>query len=196
MELIFATRNAHKAEEVAHILAGTDVRVLTLADFPELTDEIPEDSAEFSENALFKAHWIYARTGRAAVADDSGLEVRALNGAPGVFSKRFSPEATDTANNALLLEKLGGISLRSAQFRCVIAVVGPHGERTATGICPGQIAQTPRGAGGFGYDPIFIPNEQPGRSMAELSMAEKNAISHRGRAFRQLRGLLDGSVLP
>ncbi|MBN2797927.1 MAG: RdgB/HAM1 family non-canonical purine NTP pyrophosphatase [Deltaproteobacteria bacterium] len=190
MELIFATRNAHKAEEVAQILAGSGIQLLTLDAFPDLTEEIPEDAPTFDENALQKARYVYQRTGLPCVADDSGLEVDALRGAPGVHSKRFSPEADAPHNNALLLHLLEGQEERAARFRCAIAVVGPEGERTAEGRCEGQIATAPRGEGGFGYDPIFLPEDYPGRAMAELSMGEKNAISHRGRAFRQLPSLL------
>ncbi|MCA9569286.1 MAG: non-canonical purine NTP pyrophosphatase, partial [Myxococcales bacterium] len=117
-------------------------------------------------------------------------EVDALGGAPGVHSKRFSPEGTTPANNALLLERLVGAADRTARFRCVVALVGPDGyERIAEGACEGRIALEPRGTDGFGYDPLFLPDEAPGRAMAELTVDAKNAISHRGRAFRQLPGL-------
>jgi XTP/dITP diphosphohydrolase len=187
--LLFASNNAHKAEEVQHILAGTGVTVRCLAD-AGLDLDPPETGDTFVDNALQKARFVYAHTGLPCVADDSGLEVDALSGAPGVHSKRFSPEATAEANNRLLLARLAGHVDRRARFRCVIAVVDAHGERTADGRCEGQILHAPRGEHGFGYDPLFEPSEHPGRSMAELTMAEKNAISHRGRAFRALASLL------
>jgi XTP/dITP diphosphohydrolase len=137
-----------------------------------------------------KARALYLAKGVVAVADDSGLEVDALGGAPGVRSHRFTQEGTHEANNRHLLARLAGVAGRSARFRCAVAVVGPGGEATATGTCEGRIAFAPRGAGGFGYDPLFLPDETPGRTMAELSAGEKNAISHRGRAFRLLPDLL------
>ena len=128
------------------------------------------------------------------MADDSGIEVDALGGAPGVRSKRFSAEETDEANNALLIERLQHTNDRTGRFRCAIALVGPNGQATASGAVEGQIAHSESGAGGFGYDPLFLPDEAPGRSMAEISPEEKNAISHRGRAFRQLPGLIESLI--
>lgn len=189
MRLVFATRNAHKVEEVAAILAGTDLEVVPL-DALDLEGDPPETGDTFAANALQKARWVHERTGLVAVADDSGLEVDALGGAPGVHSKRFSPEATAEANNRLLLARLGDRTDRRARFRCVVAVVGAGRDRTAEGRVEGAIGTSPRGSEGFGYDPLFLPDEAPGRTLAELSMDEKNAISHRGRAFRELRGLL------
>ncbi len=188
-ELVFATHNAHKVEEVRHILAGTGIEVRSLADLG-FEDDPPETGDTFEANALQKARFVLERTGLPCVADDSGLEVDALGGAPGVYSKRYTPEATADSNNARLLQELAGRRQRSARFRCVIAVVGPVGELTGSGACEGHILEAPRGDGGFGYDPVFAPDEAPGRSMAQLSPAEKNAISHRGRAFRQLPDLL------
>ena len=190
MRLIFATNNAHKAEEVRRLLIGTGIVLETLDDHPEIP-EPPETGDTFVANALQKAYFVFERTGQLCVADDSGLEVDALGGAPGVHSKRFSPEATHAANNALLLHRLAGTPDRSARFRCVLALVGDGVERTVDGRCEGTIATALIGSGGFGYDPLFLPDEAPGRSMAELSMDEKNAISHRGRAFAQLPALLE-----
>jgi XTP/dITP diphosphohydrolase len=189
MKLLFATNNAHKVDEVRAILAGTGIEVLTLRE-AGLDVDPPETGDTFEANALQKARFLFERTGLACVADDSGLEVDALGGAPGVHSKRFSPQAEPDANNRLLLERLGARPDRAARFRCVIAVVAPGWERTADGRCEGAIARAPRGDQGFGYDPLFLPDEAPGRTMAELSMDEKNAISHRGRAFRRLPELL------
>ena len=189
MKLLFATRNAHKADEVARILAGTGITIETLLDHPDLP-EPPETGDTFEANALQKARFVHERTGGLVMADDSGIEVDALGGAPGVHSKRFSDEATAAANNALLLDELEGVDDRTARFRCVLALVGPGFERTCDGRCEGRIGHTLRGDGGFGYDPLFLPDEAPGRTMAELTMDEKNTISHRGRAFRQLPALL------
>jgi len=189
MDLIFATNNTHKVSEVRTLLAGTSVRLRTLEE-AGLDLDPPETGNTFIHNALQKATFVYKHTGIPCIADDSGIEVDALNGAPGVFSKRFSPEGTDTANNALLLHKLAGTTARGAQFRCVLAVVGLGDDRTLEGVCRGQIATAPQGEGGFGYDPLFLPDERPGLSMAQLPTTEKNAISHRGRAFIQLPTLL------
>ncbi len=191
MDILLATGNAHKITEVRALLAGLDVTLRTLDDFPALGD-LPETGQTFEANALQKARAAYAATGLLTVADDSGIEIDALGGAPGVHSKRFSPEATDAANNALLLARLADVpeARRTARYRCVVAVVGAGWERVADGRCEGRIGHAPRGAGGFGYDPLFWPDEAPGRTMAELTLAEKNAISHRGRAFLALPDLL------
>jgi XTP/dITP diphosphohydrolase len=189
MPILFATRNAHKAVEVRALL-GSHLPVVTL-DEVGYDGDPPETSDTFEGNALQKARDVFARTGQLCVADDSGLEVAALGGAPGVHSRRFSPEQTAEANNALLLARLDGVVDRRAAFRCVIAVVGPHGERTASGRCEGRIGHALQGTQGFGYDPLFWPDETPGRAMAELTLADKNRISHRGRAFAQLASLLD-----
>lgn len=189
MDLLIATRNEHKLAEIRAILGAFDGHLTDLRDFPELP-ELPETSETFEGNALQKARFAYEHTGRIAVADDSGLEVDALGGKPGVHSKRFSPEATATANNALLLRMLGDRRDRTARFRCVIAVVGPGGEAVSDGRCEGQIGFHPHGNGGFGYDPLFLCDAAGGRALAELDMAEKNAISHRGRALERLPELL------
>lgn len=189
MKLLFATANAHKAEEVRAILAGTGIEVTTLLDIPGL-GEAPETGDTFEHNAVEKASFLFAHTGLACIADDSGIEVDALDGRPGVHSKRYSPEGTAMANNARLLAELAGVTNRRARFRCVLAYVGPDGARSVEGRCEGRIAHEERGADGFGYDPLFLPDEAAGRSMAELSMEEKNAISHRGRAFARLQEIL------
>ncbi len=191
MVLIFATHNAHKAREVSQILQPTGIVLQTLEDIG-FTDDPPETQATFEGNALQKARFVHARTGHPCVADDSGIEVDALGGAPGVHSKRFAPDAQAASNNALLLQKLDGVTERAARYRCVIAVVGLGEERIAEGRCEGRIGTALRGEGGFGYDPLFWPDEAPGRTMAELTLEEKNRISHRGRAFRQLPELLRG----
>lgn len=189
MRLVFATNNAHKVQEVRRILEATDIELLTLEE-AGLDVDPPETGTTFEHNALQKARYVYELTGEWSIADDSGIEVDALNGAPGVHSKRFSPEATAAANNVLLLERLAGVTDRTARFRCVLALVGPNVERTVSGAVEGRIAEVESGHDGFGYDPLFLPDDQPGRAMAELTLDEKNAISHRGRAFRQLPDIL------
>lgn len=189
MRLIFATNNAHKVSEVQALLADTGIELVTLRQ-AGLDIDPPETGSTFEANALQKARFVHELTGLPCIADDSGIEVDALGGAPGVHSKRFSEAGTDAANNALLLERLDGIGDRRARFRCVLALVGLGEERTADGRCEGRIGTELRGEGGFGYDPLFLPDEAPGRTMADLSMGEKNRISHRGRAFSQLPGLL------
>ncbi len=192
MKLLLATDNRHKLEEITAILrdAGLDgLSLFTLADFPGLP-EAPETQDSFEGNALQKARFAFARTGLPSLADDSGLEVDALGMAPGVRSKRFTPEATAEANNRHLLARLAGQTDRRARFRCALALVAPGVEGTVSGSCDGHIGESASGVGGFGYDPLFWPADQPGRSMAQLSPAEKNAISHRGRAFQQLPALM------
>jgi XTP/dITP diphosphohydrolase len=190
MKLLLATNNAHKVAEIRAILADTPVELLTLADVQGMPDDIPETGHTFEANALQKADFVYKRTGMLCAADDSGLEVHALGGRPGVHSKRYAPEATAEANNRKLLAELDGCTDRSARFRCVLALVGPGVRGTVDGACEGSIGTVPVGTDGFGYDPVFWPRETPGRTMAQLSMADKNAISHRGRAFSRLLELL------
>ena len=192
MILVLASNNAHKVEEVGQILAGLGISVRPLSDFPDVP-EPPEEQDTFEGNALQKARFVFERTGLPCVADDSGLCVDALGGAPGVHSKRFSPEAIAETNNALLLQKLQGVDERTARFVCALALVTAGGEVAVRGEVEGTIGHELTGEGGFGYDPLFWPVETPGRSMAQLSPDEKNAISHRGRAFRQLPGLLRDS---
>lgn len=192
MKLLIATNNSHKIEEIREILAGTGIVVQSLLDRPDLP-EPPEDGLTFEANALQKARTIQSQVGGVVLADDSGLEVDALGGAPGVHSKRFSAEGTAAANNRLLLERLSGVSERRARFRCVLALVSPNFEGTVDGAVEGRIALDLLGDKGFGYDPLFVPDELDGRTMAEATMQEKNAISHRGRAFRRLSELLDAA---
>lgn len=189
MRILLATTNAHKLEEVAAFFAGQPLQVEGLDVHPRVP-EPPEDGDTFEANALQKARFVYAETGLLSVADDSGLEVEALSGAPGVHSKRYTPEATAASNNRALLRALDGVTDRRARFRCVIAVVGPGGEATLSGACEGLIGHQPQGSQGFGYDPLFWPDEVPGRCMADLSMAEKNRVSHRGRALIGLPALV------
>ena len=183
MRLLLATRNAHKLREFERLLPA-----VALDPLPDDVAIPPEDGETYADNALIKARAAARATGRAAIADDSGIEAAALDGAPGVRTARFAGEhATDEQN----LDKLGreapvGTGLR---YVCVIAHVEPDGsEHLFEGTTDGVVAPDPRGTGGFGYDPLFVPDDGPGdgRTMAELSDAEKDAISHRGRAARAL----------
>lgn len=191
--LVLSSRNNYKLAELKGLLSDLDVQILSLKDFPEMPP-VAEDGKTFKENAAKKALAAAQYTRLLALADDSGLEVDALNGQPGVFSARFSGEgATDEANNAKLLELLRDVpeGKRTARFRCAIAIATPEGEISyAEGACEGMIAFAPRGTNGFGYDPLFMPDGFGGRTFAELLPGEKNAISHRGRALAAARQLL------
>jgi XTP/dITP diphosphohydrolase len=183
VKLVLATRNAHKVRELAALLDGYDV-----APLPDDVELPPETGETFAANALPKARAAAAATGEVAFGDDSGIESAALGGAPGVRSARFAgPEASDADNLALLVERAPPGS--ALAYVCVIALVDPRtGEESLfEGRCTGTMADAPRGTGGFGYDPIFIPDDRDdGRTMAELTPGEKDAISHRGRAARAL----------
>jgi len=188
VRLVLATRNPHKAREFAALLAPHDV-----APLPDDVALPPEDGETFAANALDKARAAAAATGAVAIADDSGIEAAALGGAPGVRSARFAgPDAGDEANLAKLLEQAPAGS--ALAYVCALAVVDPVAgeEHVFEGRCAGALAAEPRGTGGFGYDPAFLPDEEAsGRTMAELSPAEKHAISHRGRAARRLLAWLE-----
>lgn len=192
MKLVLATANKDKLRELCHALAGLPVEILTRDDFPGLP-EVVEDGATLEENALKKARALSAATALPAIGDDTGLEVDALDGAPGVYSSRYAgPGATYADNVRRLLQALSGIpeGRRSARFRCAIALVEPSGaEILVEGRCEGVIVTEPRGIDGFGYDPVFLVPEL-GRTFAELSLEEKNEISHRGRAMARMRRCL------
>lgn len=188
MELLLATGNVHKAEELAELLAGSALRLRTLRDFPDLAEAV-EDGETLDENARKKAVYYGKAAGLWALGDDSGLEVEALGGRPGVRSARYAGEdAQAPDNNRKLLAELAGVPAprRGARFRCVLALAGPGGELILEeGAVSGRIAEAPRGAQGFGYDPLFLLPEL-GRTMAELSSVEKNRISHRGLALARM----------
>ena len=180
MKLFVATHNQHKLREIGQILPGFEI----VADDPK---DVEENAPDFTGNALIKVRAIAAKhRGEWCMADDSGLEVAALGGAPGVRSARYAGEPSNTPNNnALLLRNLKGVTDRRANFTCAIALVDPKGvEHTVVGRCFGRIAEAPSGAEGFGYDPLFIPDGHE-KSFAELTAEEKNAISHRGRALAE-----------
>jgi XTP/dITP diphosphohydrolase len=190
LRLVLATANPDKAEEIRHILESAG-HIELLVRPPEL-DDVEETGETLLDNARLKARALVEATGVAAIADDTGLEVEGLDGAPGVYSARFAgPGATYRDNVDKLLAELatrpdaGGE--RRARFRTVALVAFPDGtEEWAEGVVDGRIAQDPRGESGFGYDPVFIPDEGDGRTFAQMDAAEKHAISHRGRAFRSV----------
>ena len=191
-KLVLATNNVHKAAEIKALLEDLEVEVLTLQDYPGL--RMPEeDRPDFAGNAAKKAEAVAAYSGLPAMADDSGLEVEALQGRPGVRSARYAGEnSSDRDNNTLLLEELAGIppQRRGARFRCAVAVAVP-GKQTAIveGSCAGRIAEKLAGENGFGYDPLFI-YEPEGLTFAQMSREAKNRVSHRGKALVKARKLL------
>ena len=188
MELVLATRNAHKLREFEPLMAPHSV--LPLPDAVELP---PETGETFEENALEKARAAARATGRTAIADDSGIAASALGGRPGVRSARYAGEdATDEENLRKLLREVPSNGDRGVAYVCALAYAEPGGrEHVVVGRCEGTLAHEPRGDGGFGYDPAFLPADRDDdRTMAELSVAEKDAISHRGRAARELRAWL------
>jgi XTP/dITP diphosphohydrolase len=186
MKIVLATRSPGKIAELRRILAGFDI--VGLEEFPAI-GEIAETGVTFEENALLKAHAVAQGAGLPAVADDSGLCVDVLGGMPGVFSARWSGRhGADQANLDLLLAQVSDVpaDLLTAHFTCVAALALPSGEsRVVEGLLPGRLVTTPRGTNGFGYDPILVPDGEE-RTTAELAPEEKDAISHRGRAFRAL----------
>ena len=188
MRIVCASANPHKVEELARLLPTW---VDLVARPPDIGD-IDEDAPTLEGNAIIKAVEIANHASEWAISDDTGLEVEALNGAPGVRSARFAGEhATDAENRALLLAKLDGVTNRSARFRTVVALVSSKGDiHFVGGECIGTIAESERGDSGFGYDALFIPTDGDGRTFAEMTGAEKDAVSHRGRALSQVPELL------
>jgi len=190
--LLLATGNWHKQEELKNLLRGIPYELVTPAELG-IDEEVEESGCTLEENATIKATAFASRSGLLSLADDSGLEVDALDGAPGVFSSRYAGEnASDADRISFLLSKLKGISKekRQAKFRCVIAIASPQGKvDLCTGECKGVISFSPSGKEGFGYDPIFYLPES-GKTMAELPPAEKNRISHRAKATAEARRLL------
>lgn len=190
MKLIFATNNAHKLREVSQVV-GDRFTLLTPRECG-IDEDIPEEQPTLEGNALQKARYIYARTGMDCFADDTGLEVDALGGEPGVRSARYATDGhDDEANKRLLLERMQGVEARGAQFRTAIALIIGGKEYLFEGIVRGNITTEEQGEGGFGYDPLFVA-EGCEQSFAEISAEEKNAISHRGRAVRKLAEFLQG----
>ena len=193
MKILLATQNQGKVRELQEMLADGDIEVLSLLDFPDW-QEVEESGSTFAENAALKARAAVSRTGLISLADDSGLEVDALDGAPGVYSARFAGEPKDDErNNDKVLELLEAVpdERRTARFRCSLVIAAPDGEEYHTeGTVEGRILRQRRGKGGFGYDPIFFVTEFA-RTMAELNLTQKNKISHRGQALRKVIPILE-----
>lgn len=187
MDILLATGNQGKVTELKILLTELGLNIKSLKDFPEL-GEVEENGSTFAENALIKARTAAEATGLLTLADDSGLEVDAINGAPGVHSARYAGEPkNDAKNNAKLLQELAGtpIERRTARFKCAIAIVTPEGQEfLSEGCCEGQIGFEPKGEGGFGYDPLFYVPELD-LTFSELNLEQKNILSHRGKALRE-----------
>jgi XTP/dITP diphosphohydrolase len=195
LTLVLASSNEGKLRELRALLADLPVQVLSARDVLGEELAVAETGSTFEENAILKARAVCRATRLISISDDSGLEVAALGGRPGVRSARFAHErATDAENNAELLKEMEtvGPAERSARFRCVLALATPYSDQVQTveGSCSGAIARAPRGSGGFGYDPLFVVDEQGGRSMAELTEDEKNRVSHRSVAVRRLKPIV------
>jgi XTP/dITP diphosphohydrolase len=189
MKIVFASHNQKKAAEIRSVLP-TGMTLLTLHDL-ELNEEIPEDEPTIEGNSAFKANWVLQRFGLPCFADDTGLEVSALNGAPGVHSARFAgPERSDDANMDKLLRALANEADRSAQFKTVMTYCDGAIEQQFTGIVKGVIATEKSGTEGFGYDPIFVPEDQQ-LTFAQMPLAQKNVYSHRARAMAQFLAFLE-----
>lgn len=188
MEIIFASNNKNKIREINHVL-GECFSLLSLEDV-KIEEDIPENELTLEGNALYKARYVYNLTGRDVFADDTGLEIEALNGQPGVHSARFAGEDKDSnANIDKVLALLGDTTNRKARFRTVIALILDDEEYFFEGSAPGEIISARRGNNGFGYDPVFVP-EGKDLTFAEMDLDEKNQISHRARAFEKLRSFL------
>ena len=191
MRLVLATRNPGKVAELRARLAGLDVDLVSAADLD--APEVEEDADTLRGNAERKARALFAHAGRPALADDTGLEVDALDGRPGVWSARYAgPDATDEDNRRHLLTELAGAPRRTARFRTVLAYADAAGVQFFDGVCEGLITTEEEGAGGFGYDPVFRPAAGDGRTFAQMSAEEKNRISHRGRALDAFASWLAG----
>lgn len=186
-KIVIASKNLDKIKEMRLVLQALPVEILSLADFSDMPDAI-EDGATFEENALIKARFFAKRTGLACLADDSGLEVDALNGLPGVYSARFAGyHADDGTNNQKLLDELNkiGVTESKADYRCALAFIDTDGTELVTqGVIDGKIKTVAKGNGGFGYDPYFYIDDS--RTMAQISTVEKNQISHRGAALKEM----------
>jgi XTP/dITP diphosphohydrolase len=201
MKIVLATHNKHKRDELQAMLRNeldSDVSIVTLDEIEPGIGEIEETGSTLEENAVIKARAVYDRLGMATIADDTGLEVLSLNGAPGVYSARYSgANATYSSNIDKLLAELADVEDRTARFRTVIAFIDERGQESLfDGMVQGRILPKREGEHGFGYDPVFAPTEDSmQRSFAQMSVEEKNAISHRGRALRKLTRHLKQNVL-
>jgi XTP/dITP diphosphohydrolase len=198
-EIVIASGNKGKLGEIREILAGFPYTLTSLSDYWNPVPDIPEEGVTFYENAASKAQWVFSRTGKMSLSDDSGLEVDFLGGAPGVRSARFAGEPVSNQKNIDKLLSLMALcpgEKRQAKFQCVMVLkIDENKEIVAEGICKGQIGYAPRGTSGFGYDPIFYP-EGFDQTFAELDSTTKNRISHRGKALHDLKGKLHEFLLP
>ena len=193
MKFVCATNNSHKISEIKRVIDNS-YQLVSLKDIG-ITEDIPEEENTFEGNALAKARYVFQKTGMNVFADDSGLEVEALNNQPGVYSARYSGNEKDyKANNLLLLKNMKGIANREARFRTVVALIFGGKEYIFDGIIEGSITNKPRGSGGFGYDPLFVPENQK-LTFAEMSIEEKNRVSHRSRAITKLSRFLNETAL-
>ena len=195
MEIILATHNLDKCKELQKSFNNTNIKIYTLKDFPEI-GEIVEDGLTLKENALIKANKIHFITGLPTIADDTGLEVDFLNGAPGVYSARFAGEDCSYADNVnKMINDLNGVPInqRGAVFKTSMVFIDKNMELSTEGVVEGYIAEEPKGIGGFGYDPLFYV-KSIGKTFAEMSIKEKNRISHRGKAIKNLSNLLKSNV--
>ncbi len=188
-KIVIATKNQGKVREMREALSHLPVEVVSLKEFGKLPDAV-EDGRTFAENARIKAEFYREKTGCACIADDSGLETAVLGGAPGIHSARFAGfHADDATNNKKLLQELqkAGVEESPADYRCALVFVDTDGSVfLSEGRCNGTVKMVPKGENGFGYDPYFYPEGYPGRTMAEISFAEKDRISHRGKALREM----------
>lgn len=188
-KLVLASRNKNKIEEMKALVSDLGIDVFSALDFPELK-EVEEDLPTLQGNALKKARYVHKKTGLAALSDDTGLEVDALNGAPGVYSARYAGDDVSYQDNVhKLLNEMSGEKNRGAQFRTVVALVTDENEYTFEGICEGEITEDQRGDKGFGYDPVFLPTGYD-KTFAELDSSIKNVISHRGKAVQKFISFL------
>lgn len=193
MKLVCATNNLHKISEIKNII-DSSYQLVSLKEIG-ITEDIPEEENTFEGNALAKARYVFQKTGMNVFADDSGLEVVALNNQPGVYSARYSGNEKDyKANNSLLLKNMEGVTNRKARFKTVVALILDGKEYIFDGIIEGFITKNPRGSGGFGYDPLFVPKNHI-LTFAEMSISEKNKISHRSRAVNKLILFLNANTL-
>jgi len=190
LELILASKNRDKIRELRMMLEGTDMEVRSMLDFPAI-EEVKEDGDTFAENALKKARSIFEKTGKISLADDTGLVVPALSGAPGVYSARYAGEKAVYEDNVRkLLKEMSGIQNRKAKFVCTMALLFPGGEEhIVSGSVEGLITESPRGRGGFGYDPVFLVPEYK-KTFAEMDTELKNRISHRAKALEEVLKIL------
>ena len=191
MKILLASENKHKVEEIKILLQPLGYNIISLLDLSDV-DAPEETGSTFEENALIKATSLHRLYGGIVIADDSGLEVDALAGQPGVRSKRYSQAATDEANNKKLLNALSSFPPKQkGRFVCAVAICTSGKQHVYRSVCEGTIRQKSQGSGGFGYDPLFCPDAHPDKTMAELTKLEKNDISHRGLAFKKLPKILE-----